>query len=149
MSAFKISGTCSRKYPVAARPFTFTPNSLKRVTHRKTVDRDTPISRAILAPLITIVPFSANSVSSAATCRSVLPAMFPKGLKRTAIRGVLTQEPAASLRPFYRQLTIQLLKTLCQFLHFDALRRERRFQSSNDLFRRAASKCFIAELSFL
>jgi hypothetical protein len=30
-------------------------------------------------------------VSSAATCRSVLPAMFPEGLTRTAIGSVLTQ----------------------------------------------------------
>src|SRR3984957_5116070 len=144
-----MSGTCSRKYPVAARPFTFTPNTRKTPPQRKPAEPQPPVSRAILAPLITIVPFSASSVSRAATCRSVLPAIFPEGLTRTAIRCVLTQTTARRLRPFHLQLTIQLLKTLCQFLHLDALCCKRRFQSSNDLFRRAASKGLIVELLFL
>src|SRR5205823_981099 len=66
-------GTFSRKYPVAACPFTFTPSPRSRSTHRHTVERDTPISRAMRAPLITMVAFSASSVSSPATLRSVVP----------------------------------------------------------------------------
>src|ERR1700730_12831192 len=73
MSAASMSGTFSRKYPVCCSPFTRTPSSRRRVTQRQTVDRDTPISRAIRAPLTTIVAFSASSVSSAAIRRSVVP----------------------------------------------------------------------------
>jgi hypothetical protein len=50
-----------------------TPNSRKRFTQRQTVERDTPISRAIRAPLTTIVAFSASNVSNPASRRSVVP----------------------------------------------------------------------------
>src|SRR5215472_16955679 len=72
-SGVRTSGTFSRKYPVAAWPFTLTPNSRRRSTHRHTVERDTPISRAMRAPLMTMVAFSANNLSSPATLRSVVP----------------------------------------------------------------------------
>src|SRR5215470_16907331 len=72
-SGVRTSGTFSRKYPVAAWPFTLTPNSRRRSTHRHTVERETPISRAMRAPLMTMVAFSASSLSSPATLRSVVP----------------------------------------------------------------------------
>src|SRR6266436_270992 len=73
MSAVRMSGTFSKKYPVRGCPFTRTPNSRSRSTHFQTVDLDTPISRATRAPLTTIVAFSASNVTNDAICRSVNP----------------------------------------------------------------------------
>src|ERR1700687_653585 len=47
------------------------------------------------------------------------------------------------------RILTQLLKTLRQFVHFDALLRESGFPPANNLFRRAAAKCFIAQLPLL
>src|SRR5229473_313378 len=69
MSGVRISGTCSRKYPAPAWLFTFTPNSRSRSTHCHTMDRETPTSFAMRAPLITMVAFSASNVSNPASLR--------------------------------------------------------------------------------
>src|SRR5713101_4572589 len=73
MSGVRMSGTCSRKYPAPAWLLTFTPNSRSRSTHCHTMDRDTPTSFAIRAPLITMVAFSASNVSNPASRLSVVP----------------------------------------------------------------------------
>src|SRR5579859_1025421 len=82
-SGVRTSGTFSRKYPVAAWPFTLTPSSRRRSTQRHTVERETPISRAMRPPLMTKVAFSASSLSSPATLRSVVPG------KVSGIMGIL------------------------------------------------------------
>src|SRR5580704_11140521 len=97
-----MSGTFSKKYPVCCSPFTRTPSSRSRVTHRHTVERDTPISLAMRAPLTTIVAFSASKVSSAAMRRSVVPAgVDGEGrLRITKISSVIPIAPNRELQLF-------------------------------------------------
>src|SRR6266852_2429990 len=73
MSGVRISGTRSRKYPVCGLPFTRTPTSRRRSTQRHTVERETPISLAMRAPLMAMVALLAKSVSREARRRSVVP----------------------------------------------------------------------------
>src|SRR4029077_9113666 len=73
MSGVRMSGTRSRKYPVFGLPFTRTPTSRRRSTQRHTVERETPISLAMRAPLMAMVALFANNVSREASRRSVVP----------------------------------------------------------------------------
>ena len=72
-----MSGTFSRKYPVAAWPFTLTPNSRSRSTQRHTVERDTPISRAIRAPLMTMASPWTCSLFKPPLSRDLRPYLLP------------------------------------------------------------------------
>src|SRR5581483_8312282 len=56
------------------------PSSRSRSTQRHTVERETPISRAIRAPLTTMVAFSPSKVASAAIRRSVAPGIMVCGM---------------------------------------------------------------------
>ena len=62
-----------RSNPLPSDPLHEHPVRASRCTQRQTVERETPISFAIRAPLMTIVAFSASSVSRVARRRSVVP----------------------------------------------------------------------------
>jgi hypothetical protein len=92
-----MSGTRSRKYPVCGWPFKRTPTSRRRSTHRQTVERETPISFAIRAPLIAIVALSAKSVSKEASRRSVVPGR-EVGAMNVAVAYLSSMESTSKLR---------------------------------------------------
>src|SRR5580692_2042803 len=167
MSGVKISGTRSKKYPSPALPFTCTPSPRNCRTHCHTIERDTPISRAIRAPLITIVAFFASSVSKAASRLSVVPGRVSwaiEVLPRTSAPPKLTfparaaqaRQPRAKLcgwaprrviRPRCLSVLFQFRRPFAQLLQLDPLVRECRFQATNNLLRRPAAKSFVPQLA--
>src|SRR5580692_7856363 len=148
MSGVKISGTFSRKYPEPALPFTRTPSPRSCRTHCQTIERDTPISRAIRAPLITIVAFSASSVSNAASRLSVVP-----GRVSWAIEVLLCISTSPKLTyprlsgQAKRSFPLKLSQSLHNLLQLDPLLRESRFQPTNNLLRRSATKSLVPKLA--
>src|SRR3984957_17346086 len=124
-------------YPVAVWPFTRTPNSRNFSIQRHTCCRVTPISLATCAPLITIVAFSASSVSSASIRLSVIPGK----LARRFVGFVVMRHKKDTRRAEREQgvrtpALLQLLQSFHQFLIFGFSRRQCGLEILNALTQR-------------
>src|SRR3984957_2639547 len=136
-------------YPVAVWPFTRTPSSRNFSIQRHTCCRVTPISFAICPPLITIVAFSASSVSSASIRLSVIPGK----LARRFVGFVVMRHKKHTRRAEREQgvrtpALLQLLQSFHEFLILGLACSERRLEIIYDLRRRLAGKRLVGQPCF-
>src|SRR3984957_11850174 len=137
-------------YPVAVWPFTRTPSSRNFSIQRHTCCRVTPISFAICPPLITIVAFSASSVSSASIRLSVIPGK----LARRFVGFVVMRHKKHTRRAEREQgvrtpALLQLLQSFHEFLILGLACSERRLEIIYDLRRSLARKRLVRQPRFL